>query len=43
MRGEVRELTRASVYFDRVSSLIEERPVSCRADYEGQEIDLGSG
>lgn len=35
MTGKVRELTRPSIYFDRVSSLVEERPVSCRTDYEG--------
>jgi hypothetical protein len=35
MTGKVKELTRPSIYFNRVSPLVEERPVSFRTDDEG--------
>lgn len=35
MTGKTRELTWPSIYLDRISALVEERPVSCRTDYEG--------
>jgi hypothetical protein len=35
MAAKERVFTRPSIYFDRVSSLVEECPVRCRTDYEG--------